>query len=100
MKRTRTLGKGKKNAKRPGGAGGGSHFVAGALGSSAGTAKPGIGDAAKTLMERRKKWIDTIKPIFSDEITRVRRSSDTIFTEPELSILMAAEREKWDEEAE
>ena len=100
LKRTRTLGKGKKNAKRPGGAGGGSHYVAGAQGSSAGTAKPGIGDAAKTLMERRKKWIDTIKPIFSDEVTRVRRGSDTIFTEPEMSILMAAEREKWDEEAE
>ena len=100
LKRTRTLGKGKKNAKRPGGAGGGSHYIAGSAGGTAGTAKPGIGDAAKTLMERRKKWTDTIKPIFSDEVTRVRGEGETIFTEPEMSVLMAAEREKWDEEAE
>ena len=98
LKRNRTLGKGKKNAKRPGGAGGGSHFVTG--GGLAGTAKPGIGDQAKTLMERRKKWIDTIKPVFGEDVTRVRTEGDTVFDDDVIKGLEAAERERWDEEAE
>ena len=98
LKRNRSLGKGKKNTKRPGGAGGGSHFVGG--GGSAGTAKPGIGDQAKTLMERRKKWIDTIKPVFGEDVTRVRTEGETIF-EPEIMRgLEAVERERYDEEDE
>ncbi|MCJ1378839.1 Transcriptional regulator [Xylographa soralifera] len=98
LKRNRSLGKGKKNTKRPGGAGGGSHFVGG--GGSAGTAKPGIGDQAKTLMERRKKWIDTIKPVFGVDVTRVRTEGETIFDPEIMRGLEAAERERYDEEDE
>ncbi|MCJ1405791.1 Transcriptional regulator [Xylographa trunciseda] len=98
LKRNRSLGKGKKNAKRPGGAGGGSHFVGSS--GSAGTAKPGIGDQAKTLMERRKKWIDTIKPVFGEDVTRVRREGETIFDPEMIRALEAAERERYDEEDE
>ena len=96
LKRNRSLGKGKKNAKRPGGAGGGSHFVGGSGG--AGTAKPGIGDQAKTLMERRKKWIDTIKPVFGEDVTRVRTEGETIFDPEIMKGLEALERERYDEE--
>ena len=104
LKRTRTLGKGKKHAKRPGGAGGGSHYVGGSAaaagGAAAGVTKPGIGDMAKTLMERRNKWIDTISPVFNEDVTRVRGSEESIFEKAVMEPLMAAEKERWDEEAE
>lgn len=98
-KRTRTMGKSKKT-KRPGGAGGGSHMVGGA----AGTARPGIGDLTKTLMERRKKWMRTIGGIFTDEMLgKVPRQSDpdsSIFKPHEMASLMKKEKEQWDEEVE
>ncbi|KAF6833385.1 transcriptional regulator [Colletotrichum plurivorum] len=99
LKRTRTMGKSKKN-KRPGGAGGGSHAVGGA----AGMARPGIGDMTKTLMERRKRWVDTIGSVFDDEsLGKVPRSSDpdsSIFKASTMSDLMKKEKQQWDEEVE
>lgn len=99
LKRNRSLGKGKKNAKRPGGAGGGSHYAPGPSGGQ-GTARPGIGDQAKIIMERRVKWRDTITPIFSDDVTKVRSEEETIFDPEIMKELEIAERERWDEEAE
>ncbi|OAA45857.1 Histone acetyltransferases subunit 3 [Beauveria brongniartii RCEF 3172] len=99
LKRTRTMGKSKK-AKRPGGAGGGSH----AAGAAAGMARPGIGDLTKTLMERRRRWIDTIGSVFEDEslrkVPRVEDEGSSIFTSAEMADLMKKEKEQWDEEAE
>lgn len=99
LKRTRTMGKSKKN-KRPGGAGGGSHAVGGA----AGMARPGIGDMTKTLMERRKRWIDTIGSVFDDEnLGKVPRSSEpdsSIFRAGIMGDLMKKEKAQWDEEVE
>ncbi|KAI9839370.1 MAG: Transcriptional regulator [Thelocarpon superellum] len=93
LKRTRTLGKGKKQQKRPGGAGGGSHYVGGPVG--AGVSRPGIGDVARTLMEKRKKWIDCIGPVFDEGLGRV--PNDTVF-EPEVMVaLLDRERDGWDE---
>jgi transcriptional adapter 3 len=97
LKRTRTMGKSKK-AKRPGGAGGGSHVVGG------GTARPGIGDLTKTLMERRRRWIDTIGSVFEDEnlgkVPRVENEGSSIFKAGDMSDLMRKEKEQWDEEVE
>ncbi|KJZ71622.1 hypothetical protein HIM_09016 [Hirsutella minnesotensis 3608] len=99
LKRTRTMGKSKKT-KRPGGAGGGSHFVGGA----AGTARPGIGDLTRTLMERRRRWIETIGSVFDDEtLNRVPRSSDpdsSIFKKDDMALLVKREKEAWEEEVE
>lgn len=99
LKRTRTMGKSKKT-KRPGGAGGGSHFVGGA----AGTARPGIGDLTKTLMERRRRWIDTIGSVFDDEslskVPRVEDPNSSIFKSDEMAELIKKEKEQWDEEVE
>lgn len=97
LKRTRTMGKSKK-AKRPGGA-------AGALaGGAAGMARPGIGDLTKMLMERRRRWIDTIGSVFDDEnICRVPRSSNpdsSIFKPENMSNLMKKEKEQWDDDPE
>jgi transcriptional adapter 3 len=96
LKRNRTLGKGKKNAKRPGGAGGGSHVV----GTAQGTARPAVSDQVKVLLERRKKWMDTITPVFSDDVLRVRGEGEDIFDPDIMTRLEASEREKWDEEIE
>lgn len=97
MKRTRTIGKSKK-AKRPGGAGGGSHFVGGA----AGMARPGIGDMTRTLMERRRRWIDLLGTVFNDEaVGKVPTSDDPdsyIFTREVMDGLISKEKEQWDEE--
>ena len=119
LKRTRTLGKSKKNVKRPGGAGGGSHSVGGGAGGGgagsggtngagasgggsgggAGVTKPGIGDVARQLMERRKKWEGQIGPVFGDDVRRVRGAGEGIFEEAVMESLMKAELERWDEEA-
>ncbi|KUJ08810.1 uncharacterized protein LY89DRAFT_711453 [Mollisia scopiformis] len=99
LKRTRTLGKSKK-AKRPGGAGGGSHFVAGGTG---GMARPGIGDMTKTLMERRSKWINTIGGVLDKDANEVRRNKDpgsSIFKPEQMAELVRKEKESWYEEAE
>ncbi|KAI1819164.1 histone acetyltransferases subunit 3-domain-containing protein [Xylaria intraflava] len=100
LKRTRTMGKSKKS-KRPGGAGGGSHPASGA---GAGMARPGIGDVAKTLMERRRRWIDSIGTVFDDEnLGKVPRATDpnsSIFDREIMAELMRKERQNWDEEVE
>ena len=97
-KRTRTLGKSKKS-KRPGGAGGGSHFVAGATGM----ARPGIGDATKTVMDRRTKWQETVGPVLDQEANQVRRSKDpgsSIFKPEDMAVYMKREKESWDDDQE
>ncbi|KAH8597571.1 histone acetyltransferases subunit 3-domain-containing protein [Bisporella sp. PMI_857] len=98
LKRTRTMGKNKKT-KRPGGAGGGSHFV----GSTAGIPRPAIGDVTKTLMDRRKKWIEGVGPVFDSEFKVPRvdnpKGEDTsIFKDADMAEYIRKEKEAWDEE--
>lgn len=38
-------------------------------------ARVGIGEAARTLMERRKKWMNAIGPVFEEGLTRLPRGS-------------------------
>lgn len=104
LKRTRTLGKSKKNIKRPGGAGGGSHpaNVNGAGGDAVGVSKPGIGDLARQLMARRQKWVDMISPVFDGEVGGGLqfKGKGTVFAEGVMERLMKAEKERWEEETE
>ncbi|CAG8955660.1 hypothetical protein HYFRA_00010924 [Hymenoscyphus fraxineus] len=98
LKRTRTIGKNKKT-KRPGGAGGGSHFVGGVAN---GMARPGIGDAAKTIMERRKKWIEGVGSVFDDErstvkVPRASNAGSSIFKPEDMAEYIKKERENWEE---
>lgn len=89
-KRNRLTGKGKKNVKRP---------TPGApTGAGAGVSRPGIGDAARTLMDRRRRWQSTIGPIFGEEVMHVRGPGDNIFDEETMAPLLAAERERLEEE--
>lgn len=98
LKRTRTMGKSKK-AKRPGGAGG-----AAAANAAAGMARPGIGDVTKMLMERRKRWIDSIGTVFDDEnlgkVPRSENEGSSIFKPDMMADLIKKEKQAWDEEVE
>ena len=103
-KRSRNAKKKGQNAKRPGGAGGGSHPIpatggAGASGAAA-VARSAIGDQTRQLLVRRDKWTNQIGPIFDDEVTKVREDGDSIFTHDVMEPLIRAEKERWDEEAE
>ncbi|KAK4228525.1 putative transcriptional adapter 3 [Podospora fimiseda] len=102
LKRTRTMGKKPKKA-RPGQ--GGTAGAAAAAAAAAGMARPGIGDLTKTLMERRRRWVENIGTVFDDEgLTKVPRVADgpdsTIFKPQEMAELMKKEKELWDEEVE
>lgn len=105
LKRTRTMGKSKK-AKRPGGAAASAAAAAaGGAGGAAGMARPGIGDVTRTLMERRKRWIDNIGTVFDDEnlgkVPRVTDGPDSTIFKPEMMAdLVKKERQAWDEEVE
>ncbi|WEW58319.1 Transcriptional regulator [Emydomyces testavorans] len=99
LKRTRTLGKSKKGSHvkhRPGGAGGGSHPV----GNAPGVGRPGIGDLARTLMDRRKRWADCIGPVFKDCKTTVPGKDESIWDPMMMAEFEKAEIEGWDEEQE
>ncbi|KAK0731345.1 histone acetyltransferases subunit 3-domain-containing protein [Lasiosphaeris hirsuta] len=102
LKRTRTMGKKPKKA-RPGAAGA-TAAAAGAGAGAAGMARPGIGDLTKTLMERRRRWIESIGTVFDDEgLSRVPRVSDegsSIFRPTAMAELLRREKEAWDEEVE
>ncbi|KAL4928555.1 histone acetyltransferase NGG1 [Aspergillus undulatus] len=98
LKRTRTLGKSKKGSQakhRPGGAGGGSHVV-----SAAGISRPAIGDVARTLMDRRKRWRDCIGPVFKDCKTTVPGPGESIFPPSLMAEYEKAEVDGWEEEQE
>ncbi|CAD6445402.1 fa5a655b-4157-474b-b337-683f9a6406ac [Sclerotinia trifoliorum] len=97
-KRSRTIGKTKKN-KKSGGAGGGNQAVNG----TAGTARPGLGDVTKTLMEKRQKWIKNIGAVFDDErnLGKVPRSKDegsSIFKPEIMAEFIQKEKDGWDED--
>ncbi|KAH8728484.1 histone acetyltransferases subunit 3-domain-containing protein [Phaeosphaeriaceae sp. PMI808] len=93
LKRNRNIGKGKKQNKRPGGAGGGSHPVA-----NAGLSRPSVGEPIRTLMERRQQWISTIGPVVNFGKTGL--PNDTIFPEDKMRELESREVEIWNTEAE
>ncbi|KAF3002623.1 Transcriptional regulator [Curvularia kusanoi] len=93
LKRNRNIGKGKKQNKRPGGAGGGSHAVA-----NAGISRPGVGEPIRTLMERRIQWISTIGPVVNFGKTGL--PEETVFPEEKMRELESREVEIWNTEAE
>ena len=93
LTRNRNLGKGKKQNKRPGGAGGGSHAVA-----NAGISRPGVGEPIRTLMERRTQWIGTIGPVVNFGKTGL--PEETVFGEQRMGELESREVEVWNTEAE
>jgi len=106
LKRTRTMGKKPKKA-RPGGGSNAAAAPAAGAGAGAGgvgMARPGIGDLTKTLMDRRRRWLE-LGTIFDEEgrPVKVPRSSDpnsSIFKPEEMAGLIKNEKEAWEEEVE
>jgi transcriptional adapter 3 len=92
LKRNRNMGKGKKQAKRPGGAGGGSHPVNGV-----GIPRPGVGEPIRTLMERKTQWNTTIGPVVNYGKTGL--PAESIFEEEKMKELEDREVEVWNNEA-
>jgi transcriptional adapter 3 len=93
LKRNRNIGKGKKQNKRPGGAGGGSHAA-----PNAGLGRPGVGEPIRTLMERRQQWISTIGPVV--DFGKTGLPVESIFPEDKMRELESREVEIWNTEAE
>ncbi|KAF2017769.1 hypothetical protein BU24DRAFT_389273 [Aaosphaeria arxii CBS 175.79] len=93
LKRNRNIGKGKKQAKRPGGAGGGNQAAA-----NAGISRPGVGEPIRILMERKSQWNSTIGPVVNYGKTGLPEES--IFPEDKMKILEDREVEIWNIEQE
>lgn len=93
LKRNRNIGKGKKQNKRPGGAGGGSHPA-----PNVGLSRPGVGEPIRILMERRQQWISTIGPVVNYGKTGLPAS--TVFAADKMKELENREVEIWNTEAE
>ncbi|MCJ1309777.1 Transcriptional regulator [Agyrium rufum] len=114
LKRSRTLGRGKKGGKKPttGGASGLGAAAAGGAGGAGGSGgagsglgvvgmgvtKPALPEETQKLLARRKKWIDELEPIFEGENMRVRHEGDNLFEGPEYEALLKEERERLEEE--
>lgn len=115
LKRTRTLGKSKKGHHQGGGGGGGGagrprpNAAGGGLGAGTATV-PGlarqrdIGDSARMLMDRRKRWEDCIGPVFEGMRQGVPKSveagGESLWDEKVMERYEKAEREGLEEETE
>ena len=101
LKRTRTLGKNKKGGQhgkpRPGGAGGGSHVVSA---NSALRQQRDIGDLARQLMDRRKRWADCIGPVFEGMPKGVPGKESSLWDPRVMEQYEKAETEGFEEETE
>ena len=98
LKRTRTLGKTKKggpggNKPRPGA------HVAAAVGLGINRARD-IGDSARMLMDRRKRWESCIGPVFKDMKRGVPGKESTLFDSKVMEAYEKAELEAMEEDAE
>ncbi|KAL1620978.1 Transcriptional regulator [Diplodia seriata] len=91
LKRNRNLGKGKKNSKRPGGAGGGSHAV---VQVGAGNSR-GLGEEIRALMEKKERWTSVIGPVV--DYGKAGIPKETIFDEELMKKYMEKEQEGWTE---
>jgi transcriptional adapter 3 len=95
LKRTRTLGKTKKGGPgakpRPG------HVAAAMAGMGISRARD-IGDSARMLMDRRKRWENCIGPVFKDMKRGVPDSSTTIFDSKIMEYYEKQELEQLEEE--
>ncbi|KAF7713816.1 Uncharacterized protein PECH_005827 [Penicillium ucsense] len=90
LKRTRTMGKSKKGSQgknRPG-----------AGGAAAGVSRPAVGDAAKIVMDRRKRWNEAFLPIFEDIKTTIPSADESIFDSEIMAEYEKAELEAWEDD--
>lgn len=98
-KRTKSIKAKKKRSI--GGAGGGSSAGAGSGVGGKSTEKPGIGDGAKAIIERRRRWIEKVGPVFRpiDKFVRVPTTEEggSIYEDLEEYMRRAEEEAKVEE---
>ncbi|KAF2139968.1 uncharacterized protein K452DRAFT_299937 [Aplosporella prunicola CBS 121167] len=90
LKRNRNLGKGKKNNKRPGGAGGGSHVV-----QAGGVSSRGLGEEIRALMEKKERWTHIIGPVV--DFGKAGIPKESVFDEDAMKKFIEKEQEGWTE---
>ena len=99
LKRSRNLGKGKKQVRRPGGpAGSAAGSGAGGGPGSAlapGTTRPSVGEPIRNLMDRRRQWNSIVGPVVDGGMARV--PDETVFSEDIMARLIAKEQDNWNE---
>ena len=115
LKRSRNLGKGKKNVRRPGGGAGGgpgstsASASASALASAAsaggglgpgaalgpGMSRPSVGEPIRKLMERRRQWNSIVGPVVGGGMASL--PAETVFSEEVMARLIAREQDNWNE---
>lgn len=116
LKRSRNLGKGKKNVRRPGGGAGGggpgstsasasasalasAASAAGGLGPGAalgpGMSRPSVGEPIRKLMERRRQWNSIVGPVVGGGMASL--PAETVFSEEVMARLVAREQDNWNE---
>ena len=103
LKRTRTLGKTKKGGPGAGKPRPGGHVVSagGAAGAVAGMSRArDIGDNARMLMDRRKRWEDCIGGVFEGMKHGVPGKETSLWDPRVMAAYEKAEMEGWEEEGE
>jgi len=99
LKRTRTLGKTKKGGPGAGKPKPGAQGLAGAVGLGLSRARD-IGDNARMLMDRRKRWEECIGPVFKDMKHSVPGKDTTLWDPRIVEEYEKAEIEAFEEEGE
>jgi transcriptional adapter 3 len=103
LKRTRTLGKTKKGGPGAGKPRPGGHVVSagGTAGAVAGMSRArDIGDNARMLMDRRKRWEDCIGGVFEGMKHGVPGKETSLWDPRVMAAYEKAEMESWEEEGE
>lgn len=103
LKRTRTLGKAKKGGPGAGKPRPGGHVVSagGTAGAVAGVSRArDIGDNARMLMDRRKRWEDCIGPVFKDMKHGVPGRESSLWDPKVMETYEKAELEGFEEDGE
>jgi transcriptional adapter 3 len=99
LKRTRTLGKTKKGGPGANKPKAGSHAGAAGLAMAVNRARD-IGDSARMLMDRRRRWEDCIGPVFRDMKHGIPDKDTTLWDPKIMETYEKAELEALEEEAE
>lgn len=89
LKRSRNMGKGKKNVKRPGAGAG-----AAAAAAIEGISKPALGEPIRSLMERKANWREKIGPVVDYGMSSV--PTESVFQDEIMRGLVTREQESSD----
>ena len=100
LKRTRTLGKHKKGSHGKAKPGTASVLQNGTAGGSGRGQGRDIGDVARMLLDRRRRWAESIGPVFEGMNHSIPKKGETLFAPAVMEPYEKAEIEEFENEAE